>query len=81
MPVQPSSDSIEVINQGTVDASNIEVVDYIPVGMSLADTNWTDNGDGTVTLKTPIASLAANSSAFVEISWVFSCHRTRRHYQ
>lgn len=60
--------SIEVINQGTVDASNIEVVDYIPTGMSLADTNWTDNGDGTATLKTPIASLTATNSAFVEIS-------------
>jgi uncharacterized repeat protein (TIGR01451 family) len=60
--------SIEVLNQGTVAASNIEVVDYIPAGMTLADANWTDNKDGTATLKTPIASLAATGSAFVEIS-------------
>lgn len=60
--------TIEVINQGTVNASAIEIIDYIPTGMTLADTNWTDNGDGTATLKTPIASLTSGASTSVDIS-------------
>jgi len=43
-PFYPGSDVtylIEVTNQGTVDAYNVEVVDYIPNGMTLNDPNWT----------------------------------------
>ena len=32
---------ITVVNQGTVDATNVEVTDYIPTGLELADSNWT----------------------------------------
>lgn len=32
---------IEVLNQGTVDAYNIEVTDYIPTGLTLNDNQWT----------------------------------------
>ena len=35
---------IEVCNQGTVDAYNIEVVDYVPAGMMVTDPNWTASG-------------------------------------
>lgn len=56
--------TIDVINQGNLDASNITVTDYIPVGMELADTNWTANADGSVaTLNTPIATLAKGGTA------------------
>jgi len=32
--------NITVYNQGTLDAYNIEVVDYLPAGLILADANW-----------------------------------------
>jgi len=52
-PLVPGSGSvtfaIEVINQGTVNATMIEVTDYIPAGLTLSDFTWTDNGDGTAT--------------------------------
>ena len=35
---------IEVCNQGTVDAYNIDVVDYVPAGMMVTDPNWTASG-------------------------------------
>ena len=41
---------IEVFNQGSVTAKNIELVDYIPSGMTLADTAWTDNSNGTASM-------------------------------
>lgn len=58
--------TIDVINQGNLDASNIVVTDYIPAGMELADTNWTANAAGTMaTLNTPIATLAKGGAATV----------------
>ncbi len=33
--------TIEVCNQGNVPAYEVQIVDYIPTGMSLDDTNWT----------------------------------------
>ncbi|MFN8487769.1 MAG: SdrD B-like domain-containing protein [Caldilineaceae bacterium] len=35
--------TIEILNQGTVPATNIEVTDYIPAGMVLNDGSWTVN--------------------------------------
>lgn len=61
--------TLEVLNQGGVDATAIEVVDYIPAGMELADGNWTANGDGSMaTLTTPIPTLAAGATTTVEIT-------------
>lgn len=36
---------IQVINQGAVNASDIEVTDYIPAGLTLNDSAWTLSGD------------------------------------
>ncbi len=44
---------IIVCNQGTIDAHNVDLVDYIPTGMSLADPNW---------------SLAANGNAYYTVA-------------
>ncbi|WP_208300297.1 SdrD B-like domain-containing protein [Prosthecobacter fusiformis] len=41
--------TLEVFNQGSVSAKSIQVTDYLPSGMTLADANWTDNGNGTAT--------------------------------
>ncbi len=38
---------IKVFNQGTVDAWNVELIDYLPFGMTLSDSDWTDNGNQT----------------------------------
>ena len=53
MPIMPGGDVhfiIEVCNQGTVDAYNVEVVDFPPVGLTLSINDafgWTDtDGDG-----------------------------------
>lgn len=59
--------SIEVINQGNMSAYNVEVVDYIPDGMSLVSNNWTDQGDGTALLNNPIAFLEDSTSTIVSI--------------
>ena len=36
--------AIQVFNQGSMDAYDIDVVDYIPTGMQLVDPTWTMNG-------------------------------------
>jgi uncharacterized repeat protein (TIGR01451 family) len=47
---------ISVINQGTVTANNIEIVDYIPSQMSLADADWTNLGGGKAKIKLSVAN-------------------------
>ena len=47
MPVAPGDTvtfTITVFNQGTGAAYDIDVIDYIPTGLTLADADWTDNG-------------------------------------
>jgi len=46
-PVSPGdvvTFEIQVTNQGGVTADNIEIVDYIPACLTLADANWTLSG-------------------------------------
>ncbi len=61
--------NIEVINQGTVDAANVQVSDYIPNGLTLNDPNW--SGNGTIVTRT-ISVIPANTSASVSISFDIS---------
>jgi len=69
-PFMPGDDvtfTIEVINQGGVDANNIEVTDYIPSGMTLStnDSNgWTVSGSNATAT---IVSIAAGTSATIDI--------------
>ncbi|WP_461089712.1 DUF7507 domain-containing protein [Spirosoma gilvum] len=53
--------TITVFNQGNLAATNIQLTDYIPSGLTLNDANWTASGS-TATLNSPIASLAAGAS-------------------
>jgi len=62
-PIVPGDDvtfTIEVTNQGTIDAQNIDVIDYIPAGFTLSanDTNgWIAAGtDATNTIAGPLAA-------------------------
>lgn len=55
-PFFPGSEAtfaIQVMNQGNMPASDIEVTDYLPEEFTLVDTAWTDNGDGSATYAIP----------------------------
>lgn len=76
--VNPGEDvtfTIEVINQGDVDATDIVITDYIPAGLTLKDTNWTAidaDSDGTAetaVLNTPMNVSAADGSKTVDITF------------
>ena len=58
---------LTVTNNGTLDAYDVMIVDYIPEGLSLSDTTWTDNGGITATMNSPIAVVPAGGTAEVNI--------------
>ncbi len=60
--------TIEVFNQGTVSANDISVIDYLPTGMTLNDSDWTDNGDGTASIDLDGVTVAAGDSTTVDIT-------------
>ncbi|WP_157585430.1 SdrD B-like domain-containing protein, partial [Runella zeae] len=60
--------TITIYNQGNVDATAIQVSDYIPTGLTLNDANWSVSG-GIATLNTPIGSLAAGASTTRDITF------------
>ena len=59
--------TIEVFNQGNVDAADVEVIDYLPEGLELNDPTWADQGDGTATA-TIEGVIAAGASASIDIT-------------
>ncbi len=42
---------IEIYNQGTISADNIEITDYFPSCFTMVDADWEDNGDNTATIE------------------------------
>ena len=60
--------TIAVCNQGNVPAYNIEVVDYIPAGMNLNDTDWTPGGVSTEAFIEIPGPLALNVCTSVDIT-------------
>jgi uncharacterized repeat protein (TIGR01451 family) len=67
--------TIEITNQGNVDAKDVAVSDYIPAGLTLADANWTATA-GVATLTTPIPALAAGDKTTVDISFTVNADAT-----
>ncbi|MEQ8703112.1 MAG: SdrD B-like domain-containing protein [Phaeodactylibacter sp.] len=63
--------SITVTNEGDINAQNVQVRDYIPLGLQLADNTWSQNGSF-AELSTPIASLPAGASATRNITFTVS---------
>jgi uncharacterized repeat protein (TIGR01451 family) len=63
--------AISVTNQGSLSAQNLVLRDYIPLGLTLADNNWTMNGS-TAVLNTPIASLAPGNTVTRNITFTIS---------
>ena len=57
--------TIEVFNQGNIDATNVVITDYIPADLTLNDANWTASASGKTTFTIP--SIAAGASEEVEI--------------
>ncbi len=79
MPIMPGDEvvfDIEVINQGTVDAYNIDVTDYVPSGLEYMDSygnnaadGWSDmDGDGNPTIT--INALTAGNAVTVQVSLI-----------
>jgi len=65
-PFQDVTFKIEVHNQGSLPASNIQVTNYIPAGFALNDNDWNGNGNNaTITLP---GTLAPGAMTMVEIT-------------
>ncbi|MEZ5048537.1 MAG: hypothetical protein R2766_02685 [Saprospiraceae bacterium] len=65
-----------------MDAYNVNVNDYIPAGLTLADANWTEIG-GVADLNTPIAFIGAGDDATISISFTIDADyaQNERHEQ
>jgi len=67
--------TITVFNQGNVPASNIEIIDYLPTGLALADSDWTSSAAGaTYTLGDAI--LEPGDSTTVDITTTVTSEAT-----
>ena len=58
--------NVEVFNQGGVSASNIQITDYIPGGLTLSDSNWTQSGNKATRV---ISSLSSGQSVVLPITF------------
>lgn len=61
--------NIEVFNQGSERVYQVQVTDYVPNGLILADTSWVVSS-GKATLKKPIDSLSSSSSVVKTIRFL-----------
>ena len=70
--------NIVVTNEGTVDATDIELIDYLPRrGLVLNDPDWTNNGDGTATLNRPVPGpIAPGGRTAVPITFLVEASAT-----
>ena len=70
--ISPGDDitfDIEVFNQGSLDAYNIQLSDYIPFGLILNDGLWEDDDlDGTANLVNVLPFLAADDTLQIQAS-------------
>ena len=77
--------TITVINQGTITANNVVVYDYIPAGMTLADSDWAylNNDPSTniafTTLTVP-GGITASMTVGVDITLMLSATATESEY-
>ena len=70
--VYPGEDitfDIEITNQGTITATSVELVDYIPTGLSLNDGSWTPAGVGMATKILPGGALAPGETRTTSITF------------
>ena len=72
-PIVPGSTvifDVNVYNQGSLDASNVEVTDYIPSGLTLNDVNWSNNGASSGTSTRTISDISAGDSTTLTITFI-----------
>ena len=60
--------TIEVFNQGTVDASDLSLIDYTPAALAVNDPDWTVNSDGNAEIDLVGVTLAPGESTTVDIT-------------
>ena len=60
--------TIEVFNQGTVDATDITVIDYTPAALEVNDPDWTVDADGNATIDLTGVTVAPGESTSVDIT-------------
>lgn len=60
--------TITVVNQGVVDAADVQIVDYVPAGLTLADADWAVGADGAARFTLP-GTLVAGASTTVDITF------------
>ena len=63
--------TLTVINQGTLNATNVSITDFIPTGLTLNDPNWTAVGNQ-ATLNTPIPTVPAMSQISIDITFIIN---------
>ena len=61
--------NIEVFNQGNTDATNVEITDYIPVGLTLNDSDFSQSWDTAVSI---IPTIITNSSVTLTITFTIN---------
>jgi large repetitive protein len=61
--------TLSLINQGNVNATNININDYIPTGLTLNDPAWTVSTPGIATRIAPITGLVAGSTRNISITF------------
>lgn len=62
---------ITIINEGTIDATEVEVVDYVPEGLELVGDDWVVTDDKAKPV-TPVLSLPAGQEISLEITYKIS---------
>lgn len=60
--------TITVFNQGTVDASDISLIDYTPAALEVNDPDWTVDSSGNATIDLTGVTLAPGESTTVDIT-------------
>jgi len=66
---------VSVFNQGTTHGRNVEIIDYIPTGLTLADPDWTERSDGSATYAVP-GLVAPGQQVDVEIDLTVNADAT-----
>lgn len=59
---------ITVTNQGNLDATNVQLVDYLPAGLSLNDSDWAVLSGSKVRLVSPLPLVRAGLDTMVDIT-------------
>ena len=60
--------TIEVFNQGTVDATDVSLIDYTPAALELNDPDWAEDANGNATITLAGVTIPPGESTTVDIT-------------